>query len=124
MLLEQTHPAFWRRHRLLTAAGLLWGAWLLVNGWYLTVALVAGLVLTLGLRRRSRARSMQRAGLRARADFEYRFAVSGDPRGIYGRFPPVQAGWFPDPRDRRLLRYFDGAAWSGYTVMSRQTSGL
>ena len=90
-----------------------------MNGWYITVALVVGVLLTLGLRRRSRARTVQRAGLRARADLEHRLAVSGDPRGIYGRFPPVQAGWFPDPQDRRLLRYFDGAVWSGYTVSSR-----
>lgn len=26
--------------------------------------------------------------------------------------PPVGAGWFPDPEDARLVRYWDGAAWT------------
>ena len=120
MLLQQTNLPFWRRHPMVAAAGLLCGGWLLADGWYLTVAFVAGIALTITLRRRYRARAIRRAGLRARADFEHRLALFGDVRGIYGRFPPVQAGWFPDPFpnpcDRARLRYYDGAAWSGYTV--------
>lgn len=26
--------------------------------------------------------------------------------------PPVGAGWFPDPEDSRLVRYWDGTAWT------------
>lgn len=116
MLLQHTRPAFWRRHRLLTIAGLLCGTWLLMNGWYVTVAAAVAFVVLVSLRRGHRARSIRRAGLRARAEFEHQLATSGDLRGIYGRFPPLQAGWFPDPRDRRRLRFFDGASWSGHTL--------
>ena len=61
-------------------------------------------------------RAIQRAGLRARADLEHRLALTGDPRGIYGRFPPAQAGWFADPGHGRQIRYYDGAAWTGHTA--------
>ena len=26
--------------------------------------------------------------------------MAGDPRGVFGRYPPIQPGWFPDPRNR------------------------
>jgi hypothetical protein len=61
----------------------------LVNGWFLTVAVLTFAVLTVQSRRRRRARAIRHAGLRARADLEHRFAMNGDPRGIYGRYPPV-----------------------------------
>jgi hypothetical protein len=32
------------------------------------------------------------AGLRVRADFEHRLSLTGDPRGVFGRYPPVQPG--------------------------------
>jgi hypothetical protein len=60
------------------------------------------------------------AGLRARADYEHRLNVSGDLRGFYGRYPPVQPGWFPDPQNRSQLRYFDGALWTGYSAFTGQ----
>ena len=47
---------------------------------------------------------------------EHRLNLRGDPRGIYGRYPPVQPGWFPDPQNRSQLRFFDGALWTGYTA--------
>ena len=56
-----------------------------------------------------------RAGLRARAEYEHRLSVAGDPRGVYGRYPPVQSGWFADPQNGWQLRYFDGAVWTPYT---------
>jgi len=56
------------------------------------------------------------AGLRARAEYEYRLSLAGDQRGLFGRYPPVQAGWFPDPQNRCQMRYFDGAMWTGHAI--------
>ena len=86
------------------------------EGSYTVVAAAAGVAMLITARRYRRTRAIQRAGLRARADLEHRLALTGDPRGIYGRFPPVQAGWFVDPGHARQIRYFDGAAWTGYTA--------
>jgi hypothetical protein len=36
--------------------------------------------------------------------------------GLFGRYPPVQPGWFPDPQNRCQIRYFDGAMWTGHAV--------
>ena len=57
-----------------------------------------------------------RRRLRARADYDYRLSLAGDPRGLFGRYPPVQAGWFPDPQNRYQMRYFDGALWTGHAL--------
>ncbi len=73
------------------------------------VAVVGLAWLGVAIRRRMRANALRDAGLRARAEYEHRLNLSGDPRGIYGRYPPVQPGWFPDPQNRSQLRYFDGA---------------
>lgn len=85
------HPPrpYWRRHPWLTVCGFLCAAWLLTNGWYLTFAVVALLAVTVQMRRSRRARAIRHAGLRARADLEHRFAMNGDPRGTYGRYPPA-----------------------------------
>jgi resuscitation-promoting factor RpfB len=32
-----------------------------------------------------------------------------------GVLPPLAPGWYPDQRDRRLLRYWDGAQWTLHT---------
>ena len=68
------------------------------------------------IRRRRRTNALRDAGLRARAEYEHRLNLSGDPRGVFGRYPPVQPGWFPDPQNRCQLRYFDGGVWTGYTA--------
>ncbi len=116
MQYQQLTAPFWQRHRLTTAAVLVCGTWLLIEGSYTVVAAAAGVAMLIAARRYRRIRAIQRAGLRARADLEHRLALTGDPRGIYGRFPPVQAGWFVDPGHARQIRYFDGAAWTGYTA--------
>ncbi|WP_232425672.1 DUF2510 domain-containing protein [Mycobacterium sp. JS623] len=64
--------------------------------------------------RRRQALAVRDARLRARAELEHRLNLAGDPRGSYGRYPPVQAGWFPDPQNGLQLRYFDGALWTAY----------
>ena len=92
--------------------------WLVYNGAQVFVAVVGLAWLAVAVRRRLRANALRDAGLRARAEDEPRLNLSGDPRGIYGRYPPVQAGWFPDPQNRCQLRYFDGAVWTGYTAVS------
>lgn len=90
--------------------------WLLIHGWYIPlVAIVLGATLS-HVARHKRDIERRNAGLRARADYEHRLNLVGDPRGLYGRYPPVQAGWFPDPIYPRLLRYFDGASWTTLTV--------
>lgn len=94
--------------------------WLLWIGAYLPLA-VSGLAwLALAIRRHRRETARRDAGLRARAEYEYRLSLHGDPRGIYGRYPPVQPGWFPDPQNRWQLRYFDGGLWTGYTASAGQ----
>ena len=66
--------------------------------------------------RESLERLLRSAGLRARADYEYRLSLAGDQRGVFGRYPPVQPGWFPDPQNRCQIRYFDGAMWTPYAI--------
>ena len=60
---------------------------------------VAGAVAVIA-RRYLRARAIRRAGLRARADLEHQLAMTGDPRGIYGRFPPAAGRLVPRPGPR------------------------
>jgi Protein of unknown function (DUF2510) len=107
---------FWRRHPVLVGAAAFLTCWWLANGWYWTVALLVTTVALVAIRRTRRARARRHAGLRARAEYENRLSQYGDPRGVFGRYPPIQPGWFADPVSRRGLRYFDGAGWTGYTA--------
>jgi hypothetical protein len=116
VLYQQGRRPFWRRHPVVTATALALIAWQLLAGWYVTVALTAIVGLTVVVRRRLRANAIRDAGLRARADYEYRLSLAGDARGIYGRYPPLQSGWFPDPQNRRVMRYFDGVTWTTYAA--------
>jgi hypothetical protein len=115
MLYQQVRRPFWRRHPVVTGTVLLVAWWWLANGWYEAVAVTAIVALLIVVRRRTRALARRDAGLAARADFEHRLSLAGDPRGLYGRYPPVQAGWFPDPQNRYQMRYFDGAMWTPQT---------
>lgn len=114
MLYQQVHPSFWRRHRLMTGAGLIMTLWWLRNGWYEALVVTAIIGLLIVVARRRRALAVRDAGLRARAEFEHRLSLVGDPRGVFGRYPPVQPGWFPDPQNGSQMRYFDGALWTPY----------
>jgi hypothetical protein len=118
MLYQQLHRPFWRRHPWVTAAAVLLPCWLMLNvllngGAIIVVAGAIGLFIV--VRRRVRALALRDAGLRARADYEYRLSLAGDPRGLYGRYPPVQPGWFLDPLNGSQMRYFDGALWTSYS---------
>lgn len=114
MLYQDVRRPFWQRHPLMASAGIALTAWLLWQGAHLLVAVALLAWFSLIVRSRIRAKARRDAGLRARADYEHRLNLSGDLRGIYGRYPPVQPGWFPDPQNRCGLRYFDGAVWTGY----------
>lgn len=114
MLYQDVRRPFWQRHPLMASAGIAFAVWLLWHGAHILVAVALLLFFSLVVRSRIRAKARRDAGLRARADYEHRLNLGGDPRGIYGRYPPVQPGWFPDPQNRCGLRYFDGAAWTGY----------
>ena len=116
MLYQDVRRPFWQRHPLLTAAGGVLAVCLLSHGAHVVVAVTGLAWLVLVVRRRMQANARRDAGLRARAEYEHRLSLGGDPRGIYGRYPPVQSGWFPDPQNRCQLRYFDGALWTGYTA--------
>ena len=116
MLYQQVRPSFWRRHPVVTGAAGLLVCWLLLNGWYVPVAVTVAIGLLILIRRHTRAVALRNAGLRARADYEYRLNLTGDPRGVFGRYPPVQPGWFPDPQSRCQLRYFDGAGWTPFAL--------
>ncbi len=114
MLYQPVHRSFWRRHPIVTGTGLIFTFWWLHNGAYEALAVTAVIGSLIFVARRKRALAVRDAGLRARAEFEHRLSMAGDPRGIYGRFPPVQPGWFPDPQNGYQLRYFDGALWTPY----------
>ena len=116
MLYQHVRRPFWQRHPLVASAGVALAVWLLWQGAHVLVAVVGLVWLGLAMRRRTRANARRDAGLRARAEYEHRLNLSGDPRGIYGRYPPVRPGWFPDPQNRSQLRYFDGGLWTGYTA--------
>jgi hypothetical protein len=120
MLYQHVRRPIWQRHPLMAAACIVLTGWLLWNGAHLFVAVVTLAWLGLALRKRSRANARRDAGLRARAEYEHRLSMRGDPRGLYGRYPPVQPGWFPDPQNRSQLRYFDGGGWTGYTALTGQ----
>ncbi len=116
MLYQPVRRSFWRRHPVMTATGLFVISWWLANGWFEAVAVTAIVGLLLFVVRRRRELAWRDAGLRARADYEHRLSLAGDPRGVFGRYPPVQPGWFPDPLNRGQLRYFDGAVWTGFAA--------
>src|SRR6478672_6940718 len=115
-MLEHARSPFWRRHPIVTGAAAVLACWLWAEGWYLTVAIAASALLVLTIRRTLRARRIRHMELRARAEFEHRLAQRGDQRGVFGRYPPVQPGWFTDPVNRWQWRYFDGAVWTGYAA--------
>jgi hypothetical protein len=117
MIYQQVHRPFWRRHPVVAGAGLLVVSWSLWIGAYEPVAITAIIALLILVNRRRRALAIRDAGLRARADYEHRMSLAGDPRGVFGRYPPVQAGWFPDPQNRYQMRYFDGVLWTQHAVM-------
>jgi hypothetical protein len=116
VLYQQVRPPFWRRHPVVTGTAALVTFWWLANGWYEAVAVTLIVALLLTFFRRRKARAIRDAGLRARADYEYRLSLAGDQRGIFGRYPPIQAGWFPDPQIRWQIRYFDGVMWTHHAV--------
>ena len=117
MLYQHVRRPFWRRHPMVTDAAALLAAWLLLLiGGQVLVAVTGIIGLLIFVGRRRRALAVRDAGLRARADYEHRLSLAGDPRGVFGRYPPAQPGWFPDPQNRYQIRYFDGAMWTPYAV--------
>lgn len=116
MLYQQDQPPFVRRHPALIAVTAATAAWWLWQGWYEPLALTGALMLLMIVSRRRKAAAIRDAGLLARAEYEHRLSAAGDPRGVFGRYPPVQAGWHPDPRDARVMRYYDGAVWTPHAV--------
>lgn len=93
MLYQHTERPFRQRHPWVTCAAVLVAGLLLINGWYLSVLVASVIMLAIAVRRRNRAEARRRSGLLARADFENRLTLAGDPRGMYGRYPPVQWGY-------------------------------
>ena len=117
MLYEQVPRAFWRRHPVVIGGAALTAFWWLVNGWYAAVAVTAIVGLFLFIHSHKKALAIRNAGLRARADYEHRLSLRGDQRGVFGRYPPVQAGWFTDPESHCRIRYFDGVAWTAHSAL-------
>jgi uncharacterized protein DUF2510 len=116
MLYQHVRRPFWRRHPVATGAASVLVAWLLIAGWFVPLTMTAIVGLLIFVDRRRRALAIRDSGLRARAEYEHRLSLAGDARGIFGRYPPVQAGWFPDPRNRCQMRYFDGAMWTPHAM--------
>jgi hypothetical protein len=113
---QQVRPPFWRRHPAVTGTVVLVTAWWIANGWYEALAVAGAVAVLMLVGRRRRDHAVRDAGLRARADYEHRLNMAGDPRGMYGRYPPIQPGWFPDPGNRYQMRYFDGAVWTQHAI--------
>jgi Protein of unknown function (DUF2510) len=104
------------------AAGyLLWVGWLIADGSHLLAAGAIGTVAAVAVRRHRRARATRWAGLQARADLEHRLTLAGDPRGTFGRYPPLRAGWFTDPTGGPRVRYFDGVGWTTHVAAPRHS---
>jgi|HubBroStandDraft_3_1064219.scaffolds.fasta_scaffold536294_1 hypothetical protein len=61
-------------------------------------------------RKRLRLRHLQLKDLEAR-ERERR----QNPYGVSGAAPAPAPGWYPDPRDPSLVRYFDGRVWTSST---------
>ena len=125
MLYQRVQRPFWRRHPAVTLTVLAMTSWWLWQGWYEPLAVTAVVGLVVAISRRRRAATVRDAGLRARAEYEHRLSLSGDPRGVFGRYPPVQAGWYPDPwpaQHRYQLRYFDGAVWTPHFTSGQPTT--
>jgi hypothetical protein len=116
VLYRQVRRPLWQRHPVVTGTAALVTFWWLVNGWYEAIAVTAIVGLLVVVDRRRRAHNIRDAGLRARADYEHRLSLAGDQRGVFGRYPPIQAGWFPDPQNRCQVRYFDGAMWTHHII--------
>ncbi|MGZ8802866.1 MAG: DUF2510 domain-containing protein [Mycobacterium sp.] len=122
MLYQRVHRPFWRRHTAATVTAVGMTSWWLWHGWYEALAVTAVVGVLIAVNRHKRAVAVRNAGLRARAEYEHRLSLAGDPRGVFGRYPPVQAGWYPDPyavvmhQNRCGLRYFDGAVWTPHAV--------
>ncbi len=124
MLYQRVHRPFWRRHPAVTVTVLAMTSWWLWYGWYEPLAVTAVVGLLIVVSRQRRAVAVRDAGLRARAQYEHRLSLAGDPRGTFGRYPPVRPGWYPDPfaahratpQRRYPLRYYDGAVWTPHAV--------
>lgn len=98
---------FARRHPVVTVLAVVTAAWWLWQGWYEALALVVVAGLIVVARKRRRTALLRDAGLRARADYEHRLNLVGDPRGLYGRYAPVGPNWVSrsaEPSLAALLR--------------------
>ena len=113
----QRTTGFARRHPWITVGYVSWVAWLIADGSYPLAAVAICAVAVWAIRRHRRARAVRWAGLHARADIEHRLTLAGDPRGTFGRYPPVSAGWFADPTGGRRVRYFDGVGWTAHVAV-------
>lgn len=113
---RRVHQPFGRRHPAVTVVAAVTAAWWLWQGWYEALAVVVAAGVIVAVRRRRRAATLRDAGLRARADYEHRLSLAGDPRGLYGRYRPMGPDWYPDPHNPRRLRYFDGLAWTPHVA--------
>jgi hypothetical protein len=112
MLYQHVPRPFWRRHPVAVAVVSAVAAWWLWHGWYESLAFAVAIGALVVLRRRRRALAIRNSGLLARAEYEHRLSLAGDPRGTFGRYPPVQAGWYRNPENLSQMRYFDGATWT------------
>jgi flagellar motor component MotA len=68
-----TVAALWQLFLILAIVGLGYGAYRLANAW----------------NKGRQSGQQRRAQLTARADYEHRLWMGGDPRGFYGRYPPA-----------------------------------
>ncbi|PRC53498.1 hypothetical protein C6A85_53535, partial [Mycobacterium sp. ITM-2017-0098] len=83
---QDVHRSFPRRHPAVTLVAVVTAAWWLWQGWYAPLVLTGAVALLVMVHRHRRAVTIRNAGLRARAEYEHRLSLAGDPRDMYGRY--------------------------------------
>lgn len=92
---QAPQPSFASRHPVWTTLGVLFVLGLIIEYWWLIVAVAAGAAAAYGVlagwrayERREAADAQARAALAERADYEHQQFLEGDPTGLYGQYPP------------------------------------
>ncbi len=92
-----SRPSFASRHPVWTTLGALFVLGLVIEYWWVIVLAAACVAAIYGITTmhkrselRAAAQAQAAAAIAARADFEHRRYLAGDPTGVYGQYPPAR----------------------------------